>query len=76
MARGRPGRWPDTECASVHRRRGDDEASQISAAHKTLLAWLLDLAVRLVLSGGSGHIVLRMVDDDTGQEVQLAWLGV
>lgn len=36
----------------------------------------LGLGLPLALSGGSGHIVPRMVDDDTGQEVQLAWLGV
>ena len=36
----------------------------------------LGLGLPLALSGGSGHIVTRMVDDDTGQEVQLVWLGV
>ena len=36
----------------------------------------LGLGLPLALSGGSGHIVPRMVDDDTGQEVQLAWLGM
>ena len=40
------------------------------------LGLFLGLGLPLALSGGSRHIVLRMVDDDTGQEVQLAWLGV
>lgn len=40
------------------------------------LGLFLGLGLPLALSGGSGHIVPRMVDDDTGQEVQLAWLGV
>lgn len=40
------------------------------------LGLFLGLGLPLALSGGSGHIVPSMVDDDTGQEVQLAWLGV